>query len=275
MTVYDNRDLRDHVKTPIAALCGLDRRGTGKPHFRFHVGGRTFAYCYIRKNACSAFKKLIVDLSEHRHLCPPDRNPIDFLVRYHQEDSLAALSRCDATVFVYRHPVERLASLFINKFVMRSGCDDIFADFRQATGREPGTVSFRGFVGGYLSGDLLARDPHVWPQHAHLHHIRYTDAVFIGDLRPHMSALLGPELAERYFGKKTNASEGRTAATNSCLGTWSADELAETFRARGILPGADQIATPDIAEEIAGIYADDLRLFHSLSRSRRREPALN
>ena len=46
----------------------LDRRNKiisyGRAHFWFELGGKTYGYCYIRKNACSAFKKLICDTSD-------------------------------------------------------------------------------------------------------------------------------------------------------------------------------------------------------------------
>lgn len=266
-TAYDNREARDYVKTPLARLLGIERNAIGRPHFRFSVNGKSIGYCYIRKNACTAFKRLMIDFSEHRDSYRDDEPPMAFLKRHHLETSITSLSRCDSVIFVYRDPFRRLTSLFINKFVVHSGNEDIFADYRRETGQDPSTASFRDFVREYLSGDLPSLDPHVWPQHAHLHQIRYSDAIPIDDLRHRMRDIIGGDLAERYFATRTNASVGRHDDDDDLSGL-SAAVLRQGYLQRDSLPRHEQLAERALVERLSQIYADDVRLVGRLSAQR-------
>ena len=53
-TAFDNRK-------PLYAAYMKIRGRPGYLHFKGVVAGRSIVYCYIRKNACSAFKALLVD----------------------------------------------------------------------------------------------------------------------------------------------------------------------------------------------------------------------
>ncbi|WP_416274518.1 sulfotransferase family 2 domain-containing protein [Lamprobacter sp.] len=86
------------------------------------------AYCYIRKNASTAFKRLILDLSPHRSAIDQSKSRIQFMGLYHRESRIDALESCDYRIFVYRDVLERIASLFANKFKVRSGAEDIMKD---------------------------------------------------------------------------------------------------------------------------------------------------
>lgn len=269
MVEYDNRALADRLITPLARLSGVGRRGTGKPHFVFTVNEMRIAYCYIRKNASSSFKKIITDFSEHRDLCPRDENPIRFMVKYHEERSLPRLEACDVRMFVYRCPIRRITSLFVNKFIMRSGAEDIFRSYEAVTGKDASTATFREFVCDYLgSNDLRALDPHVWPQTSHLHSIKYNHAVFMGDLRDEMSRLLGPSLADRYFSAKVNASGAPFEDKMGDLSDKPAVELSAIYENKGAVPSHEQLAGEDIDEALQDIFSDDVEMFRQLMKKR-------
>ncbi len=104
-------------------------KNPGGLHFTFELAGKRVVYCYIRKNASSAFKKLIVDCSPFSNLMKENENPIHFLYKYHKSTA-KDFSRADHIIFVYRDPIERILSLFKNKFIQQIGAQDIL-DLRQ------------------------------------------------------------------------------------------------------------------------------------------------
>src|SRR5688500_14430029 len=71
-------------------------------------------YCYIRKNACSVFTRLILDLTPGK-----GEKDIRFLSRHHRLD-YDDLAECAHVVFVIRDPFERLVSGFVQQVVNRA-----------------------------------------------------------------------------------------------------------------------------------------------------------
>ncbi|WCR15567.1 sulfotransferase family 2 domain-containing protein [Paracoccus seriniphilus] len=158
--------------------------------------GKTILYTYIRKNACSAFKRIINDKTGGSGISGMkdfrwDRKSINF----------------DCAIFVYRKPFERFVSAFSNKFIQRSGNRDIFENFAKLTGKDPSTATFRDFV-DYAELPFKDIDAHVWPQKSHLLDIEYTHAINIDKLSEVMSKEF-PSLS-RYFNNKVNKSMYRS-----------------------------------------------------------------
>lgn len=105
------------------------------PSFHLEVNGKRIAYTYIRKNACSAFKELFKYYSDHSF--PSDRNPIETMLKHHRIKSLEEARNTEFQVAVLRDPYERAVSLYKNKFIQRSGHEDIFKNFKKVTGVDP------------------------------------------------------------------------------------------------------------------------------------------
>lgn len=167
---------------------GFDnRKGFNPPrlHLRLSLGGKTIAVAYIRKNACSALKKAAG--------YPPDVNVSRLLGRFWLPPMPA-----DATVFIYRDPVERLASLYRNKVIQKRGADDITRRYRGAMGEAPSTFS------KFVDFAALKKDPHCRPQSEHLLPIRYSHAIEMSDLHSTLSDLVGEDA--RVFSRRTNDS---------------------------------------------------------------------
>lgn len=184
-------------------------RRTGRPplraHFRFSHDGRTYAYCRIRKNGCSAMQRFVIATSPHRGLDPA--RGLEFLRRHHAVATRPALDAADARILIVRDPVERLKSVYANKFLQRKNAADIFASYRAVTGRAPQEASLEAFVFDYvarLGADEL--DPHVWPQSWHLCDTLYEHVFPLESLRDGMDPIIGGRLACRFFQRKVNAS---------------------------------------------------------------------
>ena len=220
----------------------LDLRGhdaaVGRLHRRFDAGGLSIGYAYIRKNACSSFKAAFPQW--------------DVVTRPPVEET-------DAQVVVLRDPVERLVGLFRNKFIQRAGNADIFAAYRDTTGKDPDEASFADLVVYVRSGGV---DPHVWTQRSHLYAIRYSHATLIQDLHSTMVELVGAEAAMP-FSRRVN-STGHLATYDTPAAHVPASTLREHLLGSKQIPSTDALTTPALRESIADAYASDYALLESL-----------
>lgn len=188
----------------------LDRRNKiisyGRAHFWFELNGKKYGYCYIRKNACSAFKKLICETSKVAKFSEHTGTELQFMEAHHRIRTYEQLQSCDHLIFVYRAPYDRLVSAYVNKFVVQTGHNEIFRSYEQQTGKAPESASFRDFIIGYCK-EFREKDVHIFPQHLHLLPSRYDSVLSIETLYEDISDLMGAEVADRYFARKANRSD--------------------------------------------------------------------
>lgn len=155
-------------------------------HLAFTLGGKRIAYAYIRKNGCSAFKRMMLRLID-------SGDPADMVRHF----PFRPYEQYDAVIFVWRDPLERLVSLYRNKIIERKYAVDLLAAYRKTMNAEPG--SFEDFV----RFACMERDPHCWTQQSHLKRMRYTHAIPLDALHQTMREIAGPA-ADAYFSKKVN-----------------------------------------------------------------------
>ncbi|MXU64541.1 sulfotransferase family 2 domain-containing protein [Oceanomicrobium pacificus] len=155
----------------------LDNRWSlsrGRLHLTFRLGDRTIAYAYIRKNGCSTFKQAL---------------------GYTWDQRIDAVSEAypygphDIAIFVYRCPMDRLVSIWRNKILTDAPhAADLQADYRSTMGEAP--TCFERFCDYAARG----RDPHLWPQSAHLKRLRYRP-IALARLYEDMCDLVGRDAA--------------------------------------------------------------------------------
>lgn len=263
---FNNRSLRDEIRTPIARLIGIDRRGGGRDHYVFNVNNTRMAYAYIRKNACTAFKNLIIASTEHEPFFDARGNPINFLNEFHREQSFISLENCDYRLFVYRDPTERIASLFTNKLVMNKDNDDLLDNIRHITERDPWEFSFEDFIDKYigLGPNSAAFDPHIWSQASHLYPIKYTHAIPMAYLYNTLYKIIGESEANRFFAKKVNVSDGEIDALMRETYLFPVGELHREWKKTGRRPSLKSLVSENIHERVKALYADDYRLIHNI-----------
>ncbi|SDF17956.1 sulfotransferase family 2 domain-containing protein [Limimaricola pyoseonensis] len=254
--MLDNRTLLD--KTGLAGLQrGIDRaRGVGRNHFMIEIAGRRLGYCYIRKNACSSFKRMFLDLAPPDLPRRPDERPIDFM-RRHFRMTPEDFERCDHLVLVHREPLARLLSMFRNKFVAETGAQDITRSFERLEGRPAAQASFRDFATRYLARDFARIDRHVLPQRLHLARAVYTDVIPISDLHDRMAAILGPDLAARYFARPVNRSSHVPLVAMPGAAERPVAELRRLYAETGTMPDDDSLLPPDLRARLLARYAMD------------------
>jgi hypothetical protein len=198
------------------------------PHYGITIGGKRILYAYIRKNACTAFKRLInrrlhpkyavkMALGQEKH----DRYHIQGNMKYFALPRKGDIdpTRYDEIIFVYRDPVDRFVSVFTNKFVDDDNNVDIRTNFEGLTGIDLEDATFRDFM-LYAQNDFCSLDCHLAPQKSHLRNIPYSRPIALGQLSSTMTELIGAGAANEWFGRKVNAS-----TTSGSIGTEKALDL--------------------------------------------------
>ena len=250
----------------------LDRRGQhqqGRAHYDINIGKDFLAYCYIRKNACTAFKNLFLGKSPWLRLVWKKRNPgIKLLNSFHrlttQKDQQATIR-----VRVYRDPVARLTYLYCNKFVHQKDCDDIFANYQMLTGKDPGEATFRSLVNGYVKrvcdgGEI---DWHLYTQASHLMPIDYNAVICIDSLYASTSKLLGTDIGNQYFSTPANPSRSSASVqdtSSSHLADTSATQLQQLLKTKTINVTSQQLLDEPLSNSIRTIYAEDFELIKQI-----------
>jgi hypothetical protein len=223
-----------------------------RSHFLFEIGGQSIAYCYIRKNACSAFKRMILDQAGYDGAW---EDAIQFLLTL-APPSLSAARAAKWRIYVHRDPFERAVSLFRNKLVMREGDRDFIPDFERVTGQDADEATFEQFVTAYLAGK--PRDPHTWSQASHLLPMSYNCVATLATLFEDMRPIVGEELAGRYFAKPANQSSA--ALHNETSFDVPVRLLRERYAETGELPSNAALDEPGVRAIVRGLYADDYHL---------------
>lgn len=222
-------------------------------HFIFEIDGARIAYCYIRKNACSAFKRMILDRAGYRGEWD---DAIGFLEENFAPKRIADVRSAAWRIFVYRDPFDRAASLFRNKMVVQENASDFLRSYAETTQSDPMDATFDLMVRSYL--ERSPSDPHVHSQAAHLLPASYNLVASMETLADDMKAVVGEELAKRYFARPVNESSAMLFAEPSS--DVPVRLLRERYAATGELPGAAALASPELRSTIQRIYRADYKL---------------
>lgn len=222
-------------------------------HFVFEVEGQRIAYCYIRKNACSAFKHLMLDVAGYEG---PRAGSIEHLYSRYPARGLTHVLSSDWRMFVYRDPIDRAASLFRSKMVMQKGAKPLLASYRSITRSDPNAASFSGFVTDYLTRRNI--DVHARPQSSHLLPIAYNSVSTLETLHDDVRRICGPEIADAYFSRPTNPTSSQLSQQPSSDAP--VHVLKAHYEDTGELPSTAALMTPELEAMIRRIYSRDYAL---------------
>lgn len=234
----------------------------GKGHFAFEANGRRFAYAYIRKNACSAFKDLICETSNQADFSEYKGSQLEFMGQHHKIRSVDVLEQCDTRIFVYRDPFERVISVFVNKFVSQTGNAAIFQNYQEVTGQDPRLATFESFLRDYCR-HFRDRDVHVERQSVHLLPIVYNAALSLSSLHTGMTSLIGLTLADRYFAHKVNSSS--YGSDTSDMSSLTARQLHKRYKETRELPSKRAFMREDLIDLCRQRYAVDYEMIDALA----------
>jgi hypothetical protein len=217
---------------------------------------------YIRKNASSIFKKIIIDLAPKE---------IKTLSLSHSEImfksgnvSLEKARLCCERVFVLRDPAERVISGFLNRLIMKvptaSGAG-VGKSIHSTTGMDPLSVTFSNFVSHYLSSGLSKVDSHFATVVSHLGPLNYTKVIFDKYLYDDARWVFGDEIADKYFFIKRNSTGKYVTADVKNAFNIPASELFLMFQASGVLPSKESFMDSNVVATIKKLYSADYDIY--------------
>jgi hypothetical protein len=230
-------------------------------------------YCYIRKNACSVFTRIIVDNAP--------------AARAEDEKAFALMERacrlryrdlagCARVIFVIREPLERIVSGFVQQVLNRAlgPYPELEESVQALTGKSRAELSFADFVTHYLGSEDFTRiNVHFAPQIAHLAPILYTDVLETRTLAADAGQVFGAETAAHYFRQPVNAMSQIARHRDPEAWRTPAGELRRRLEATGSLPERADLLAPPLRDRLAGIYAGDVALFARYRALRAADPA--
>lgn len=163
--------------------------------------------------------------------------------------------KADRTIFVHRDPIERIVSLYKNKFVQGRNAVDIHRDYEELIGEPASEATFEAFVLRYLPA---ARDPHVRSQRSHLYPSVYTDAIPIESLSDALRDILPSEIVALYFARPVNVSGDRTYDDPTAPEV-GAHELRAELEQAGLYPSKESLVPYGglLHRSLLAQYADD------------------
>lgn len=234
-----------------------------KAHFSFSIDGKEYSYCYIRKNACSTWKKFFAGVSPHKVESKKYANLINFMGDYHKIKSRRKLREIKESIVVTRDPVDRCFSGFVNQFMMRLDRQaGLHKSVENVLGKKVSDVSFVDFFYDYImkAGDDEL-DAHFWSQVSHLDNIEYKHKIAIQYLEPYANTLFGGDLSERYFARRSNDTS-RFLKSEEFDCNSSSGEMFELYRKEKTIPSAKGFFGDRLISDIYEAYEDDYAFYN-------------
>lgn len=211
-------------------------------HFRLpRTSGKRFIYAYIRKNACSTFKAYFNQRPHWKYwvrrwlLRDPTatQGVAGNMAHYrHLPDSK---NREAVYLFVYRDPIERVWSLYKNKFLEESGEGRVVSELERWTGRPASETTFADFM-RYLEQPFDELNAHLAPQKSHLREVVYL-AIQMDQLGQIMELLLGASRGH-HFQQPYNRTKPETAGGHATASREDRlEQLRSVHRQQGLRAG--------------------------------------
>ncbi|MES1956500.1 sulfotransferase [Salinisphaera hydrothermalis EPR70] len=228
--------------------------------FELNVADKKILYTYIRKNACTSFKKLFINESHAR--ISEGGDEFTFMAQNHAVRSLKNLDH-DYRIVVLRDPIERVYSLFKNKFIQRKGHEDIFRNYYDLTRQSAEDASFTDFVTTYLAQPWQKRDPHTYAQRDHLLPISYNCVIMMEELSSSMRDLLGTTVSNQYFEKRINSSSDAKVIEGN-FHDMPADALRRIYMEEESMPSLESLVSDEARTQLRRLYSRDFDLLSQI-----------
>lgn len=238
-------------------------------HFHITINGVDLVYTYIRKNACSSWKRMFVGQSRYAGRKREYSSRLQFMLDNHRIRGKRTIHSVPYRIVCIREPCSRLVSGFLNQIVCRSGTGSrVIDEVSRSIQQEVRTISFRRFVAGYLDQQPVSRmNPHFVPQSTHMKDVDYTHYVPMERLCVAMESIVGEEVARAYFGKPSNVTGSYLGDSDSAMDA-SVEELHRQWIENGQLPSASALIDDEIYQRISRIYGEDVALWEQFGPTR-------
>ena len=230
-------------------------------HFIIKIDGVEYVYVYIRKNACSAWKKVFVAESEYQNEENRKLSPLEFMNKFHRVSTIEKVLAVEKKIVILRDPIVRVYSAFINQIVMRMERQySLHESIEEFTGKPIGRLNFTEFVNNYLTKiDIEELDGHFQPQNFALLNIEYSHVWDLSNLHRHSAELFGAKFADRHFSKKVNSTARLMKSRDSA---WDSKirEMSKRYIKNNVVPDIASLITPEIAEKLRIFYHYDYKI---------------
>lgn len=172
-------------------------------------------------------------------------------------------------IFVYREPLERVLSFYLNKIVDQKNAEDALGNFSSVMGIHPDECTLYDFL-TYLQKGMDVIDVHLIPQKAHLFEQDYFP-ISIDSLKLDVSRFIGQQRAEKFFGVlKNSTSSGDTvpggvdkSSKPEKLYEYEAAMLRE-MRRSGIDILKNDLIFDDLEQTVRSIYETDYGMIEEI-----------
>jgi hypothetical protein len=233
-------------------------------HFIININGVDYLYVYIRKNACSAWKRMFVAESIHQEAVDKNLRPIEFMNKFHRASTIGEVMAVENRIVILRDPLVRVYSAFINQIVMRMERQyALHKAVQKACSKPIGKVTFEEFVNEYiLKMDPHQLDGHFQPQNFALLPIDYKNTWELGKLHSEVEALIGKSFADRYFLKKVNSTEKMKKIKMDCNGL-TIRQIFNQWNNREVFPDFESLINSECREKLLKFYSDDIKLLEN------------
>ncbi|MEX5727656.1 hypothetical protein Ga0609869_001009 [Rhodovulum iodosum] len=213
------------------------------------------AYLYIRKNACSNFKRLIVETSEIQK--PKQETALHFANSRYRISSVRHL-RNRRVLCVVREPIGRIHSAFLNQFIQK--LDVPGNNIRKQADESLSKPVVEATADDFFRDVVMARsdvDLHFLPQVKHMADVPH-EIWPLERLHDRASEAWGDEIADRFFKSHVNY----TSNINRIEGDYrsaSIGELAQML-SEGVFPTIRSLLGDETHEGLRRMYMDDTSL---------------
>lgn len=227
---------------------------------------------YIRKNACSTFKKMALahaaegNFYSDNYIKSEGLSPLQIMKASLSLTLKQAIS-CRKRVFIIRDPVDRLISGYLNIFVLRLGR---FPDSipQKITGIELENMNFEGFINQYITLGFDEIDNHFAPLVSHLYPINYNYVMLDSELYNDALIVFGPQTAKQFFKRKMNNTSVFSTLSIPNPTKTPANKLYKFFQEQKKLPAKACFKTPNLISKINQLYKYDVQIYEKYMKDR-------
>lgn len=211
--------------------------GRKQLHFEISINGESYIYCYIKKNACSSWKKLFTSESPFREKFSRGEKPIRFMDKYHRVKSIEKIKQVNNRVVVVRDPVDRALSGFFNRVVVYLDApSELNKEIEEACGKSIFDTTFFDFLKFYvMSKPDSDVDDHFRTQRSHMLNVDYSHVWDLKNLYKSAAFEFGEDVANKYFYRKVN-STSNASTTTSFSDVSKLGDLYDLYLKEGRLP---------------------------------------
>jgi hypothetical protein len=233
-------------------------------HFKFEYKGKVYAYVYIKKNACSAWKAVFSNESPYRDSFENGSNPIEIMAKHHRIRSVTELNNIENRILVVREPIERLVSGYLNQFILRfDRKSELHNSITEITGFDIKDITFYQFINHYLLSNSEDIDGHFWSQSSHLVDVDYNIKININSLYDDTKIYFGEEFANKYFKKKVNSTK-KIKKYDDNVTNVKAIDIYNRYKYTGEIPSVNALMNDELEKIIKDVYSDDYTLKNTI-----------